>query len=302
MMRFYRSMVLLLMISWVSLAGAKGEDHFAKVEITTEKLADTLYVLYGEGGNIGASVGEDGVFLIDDQFAPLTTKIMAAIKKISTAPISYVINTHWHFDHTGGNENLGRQGALIIAHDNVRRRMAEDHVIKPFGWEVKAAPPVALPVITFNDRLTFHLNGDVVHVLHHKNAHTDGDGVAHFTRANVIHTGDIWFNGLYPFIDVGSGGSIDGMIAAVEQVIAMADESSIIIPGHGPVGDRAELQAYLAMLKTLKQRVQQLIDAGKSLEEIIALKPNADDYDQSHGGGFVNPETMLSLIHASLIQ
>lgn len=275
------------------------EDKYKNVVITTQKVSDGIYMLMGEGGNIGVSVGEDGVFMIDDQFAPLTEKIKAAIAEISDKPIRFLINTHWHFDHTGGNENLGKDGVLIVAHDNVYERMSVDTTIGAFNMTVPASPKVALPVITFNDSMTFRLNNEEMHVLHRKNAHTDGDSIIFFNNSNVLHTGDVWFNGLYPFIDTSVEGSIDGIIEAVKYILTKIDDETKIIPGHGPLANKNDLKAYLKFLSTYRDRMQKLIDEGKSLEEIIALKPNAD-YDAKLGKGFLTPEQFASIVHDSL--
>ena len=218
-------------------AGAQAqEDQFAGVEIITHEVAPGIYMLEGMGGNIGVSVGEDGVFMIDDQFAPLTDKITAAVAALSAQPIRFLINTHWHYDHTGGNENLGKQGALIVAHDNVYARMSRDTEIGAFNQMIPASPKAALPVITFNDNVTFRLNGEEIHVVHYRNSHTDGDSVIHFKNANVLHTGDIWFNGFYPFIDVSSQGSIDGVINSIKTLLELADDNTRIIAGAWSVG------------------------------------------------------------------
>ena len=305
-MRFLTPIAALLLVGTAAAPApardntAQDEDQFAEVEIKSEKINDTLHVLFGRGGNIGLSVGADGVFMIDDQFAPLTEKIKAAVRKLSPEPVKYVLNTHWHFDHTGGNENLAREGAVIVAHDNVRARMARDGYIAAFRRKVKAAPHAALPVITFPERMTFHLNGDVVRIVHRRAAHTDGDAVAHFSRDNVIHTGDIWFHGMYPFIDVSAGGSVAGMISAAEHVISLADEDTVIIPGHGPLGDKGGLQKDLAMLKEVASRVQALIDEGKTLEQIQELRPNADDYDRDYAWALLDAAAFLSIVHSSL--
>ena len=286
------------------LAGAGAhsqEDRFAGVQITTEQVVPGIYMLVGMGGNIGVSVGEDGVFMIDDQFAPLTDKITAAIAALSDQPIRFLINTHWHYDHTGGNENLGKQGVLIVAHDNVYERMSRDTEIGAFKQVVPAAPKAALPVITFNDNVTFRLNGEEIQAVHYRNSHTDGDSVIRFKNANVIHMGDIWFNGAYPFIDVSSKGSIDGVINSIKALIELADDNTRIIPGHGPLGDRQGLRGYLEMLETVRDRMKKLIAEGKSLDQIIELKPNAD-YDEAMGKGFINPEQFLRNLHSDLKQ
>ncbi|MCY4337485.1 MAG: MBL fold metallo-hydrolase [Gammaproteobacteria bacterium] len=275
------------------------EDPFADVQIITHEVAPGIYMLEGQGGNIGVSVGADGVFMVDDQFAPLTEKITAAVAALTDQPIRFLINTHWHYDHTGGNENLGKQGALIVAHDNVYARMSKDTEIGAFNQVVPAAPKAALPVITFNDNVTFRLNGEEIRVAHYRNSHTDGDSVIHFQQANVLHTGDIFFNGFYPFIDVSSAGSIAGVINSISALLELADDDTRIIPGHGPVTDKQGMQAYLEMLETVRARMRDLIAQGKSLDEIIALQPNAD-YDAALGQGVINPELFLRILHSDL--
>ena len=272
------------------------EDRFAAIEIKTQKVAEGIYMLTGEGGNIGVSVGADGVFMIDDQFAPLSEKIKAAVAALSDQPIRFLINTHWHYDHTGGNELLAGEGVVIVAHHNVRKRMAVDTEIAAFGTLIPASPKAALPVITFNDNLTLHLNGDEARVIHYKNSHTDGDSLIHFVNANVIHTGDLWFNGLYPFVDISSGGSVSGAIKTIKAILALADDDTRIIPGHGPLGDKQAMRDYLVMLETVSGRMAKLIAAGKSIDEIIALKPNAD-YDETWGRDFLKPDMFLRILY-----
>jgi cyclase len=256
-------------------------------------------MLMGSGGNIGVSVGEDGIFMIDDQFAPLTPKIKQALAKISDKPVRFVINTHWHHDHTGGNENLGNEGVVMIAHENVRQRMSKDGFIKAFNKKIPASPHVALPVITFKEGLTFHLNGLEIEAVHRSHAHTDGDSIIFFKSANVIHMGDTFFNGLYPFIDASSEGSIDGMIKAADYVLGIADEKTKIIPGHGPLGDKKSLKAFRGMLVTVRGRMQKLMDEGRSLDQIIALKPNAD-LDKTWGKAYLNPQTFLKILNSAM--
>lgn len=272
------------------------EDQFAAVEIKTQKVAEGIYMLTGEGGNIGVSVGADGVFMIDDQFAPLSEKIKAAVAALSDQPIRFLINTHWHYDHTGGNERFANEGVTIVAHHNVRKRMAVDTAIAAFGSVVPASPKAALPALTFNDNLTLHLNGDEARVIHYKNSHTDGDSLIHFVNANVIHTGDLWFNGIYPFVDISSGGSVSGAIKTIKSILALADDATRIIPGHGPLGDKQAMRDYLAMLETVSGRMAKLIAAGKSIDEIVALKPNAD-YDETWGRNFLKPDMFLRILY-----
>ena len=277
---------------------AQTQD-FEQVEIQTIPVAENIYMLLGEGGNIGVFTGDDGVFLIDDQFAPLIAKIQAAIALLSDQPIRFLINTHWHADHTGGNENLGEAGVVIVAHDQVRARLSTEQFVEAFQRRVPPSPDQALPVITFNDTATFHLNGQTIHAFHIPTAHTDGDTVIHFREADVIHTGDIYFNGVYPFIDVSSGGSITGMISATEQVLALVGEDTQIIPGHGPLSNRVELEAYRQMLVTVRVRTQAALSQGLSLEEFLASNPTAD-YDATWGQGFLKPEQFLTIVYQSL--
>ena len=276
-------------------AGAQLQQP--EVTITTEKVAEGVYVLFGQGGNIGVSVGEDGVFVIDDQFAPLTPKIQAVLAELHPEPARFVLNTHWHFDHTGGNENFGNAGAVIIAHDNVRARMSVPQMMEFFERAVPASPPGALPVVTFNDSASFHMNGDEIRAIHVARAHTDGDVIVHFRKANVLHAGDTYFNGKYPFIDLDSGGSIAGLLGAIDAMLALADAETRIIPGHGPVSGRADLEAYRKMLVETTTRVRTLRAEGKTADEVVASVPNAD-YDATWGTSFINGERYVRMLFA----
>ena len=290
-----RYLTALALSAFAFSALAQGQD-FSKVEITTEKLNDNTYMLVGAGGNIGLSVGADAVFVIDDQFAPLTPKIAAAIAKLSDKPVKFVINTHWHFDHTGGNENIGKAGALIVAHENVRQRMAVGQFIEAVNRTDPPAVPSALPVVTFTAGVTFHINGDSVVVTHVAPAHTDGDAIVHFTKANVIHTGDVFVSAGLPFVDLSSGGSLNGIIAAAEKIVAMANADTKIIPGHGPIADRARLQAWHDMLVVLRDRVRADVAAGRTVEQLLAANitaPYAKDWPGGH-------ERFLRIAHQEL--
>jgi len=282
-----------------ALPAAAQDQDFSKVEIRTTPLTDHVYMLMGAGGNLAVSAGDDAVFLVDDQFAPLTEKIAAAIGKISPKPVKFVINTHWHFDHTGGNENLGKGGTLIFAHENVRRRMDSEQFIAFMNMKQPPSPKVALPVVTFTASMSFHLNGEEIRAIHVANAHTDGDAIIHFTRSDVIHMGDVFFNGMYPFIDASSGGSIDGMVAACDQGLALANDRTKIIPGHGPLGDRAQLREYRDMLATIAARIKPLVAAGRSVEQVVAAKPTAG-FDEKFGKGFVGPDKFVEMVAGSL--
>ncbi|MFQ5876181.1 MAG: MBL fold metallo-hydrolase [Acidobacteriota bacterium] len=286
----------------IAVAGAipaAAQDDLADATVEAVRLAKGVYMLRGRGGNIGLSVGEDGAFLVDDQYAPLTEKIRAAVASVTDGPIRFVINTHWHGDHTGGNENLGEAGALIVAHENVRRRMSVENFIEAFGRRTGPAPEAALPVITFTDSITFHWNGDELRVFHVDPAHTDGDSIIYFTRANVIHLGDTYFNGMYPFIDASTGGRMDGMIAAADRVLQMAGPKTRLIPGHGEVSGVKEYRDYRAMLVEVRDRVRRLIDRGKGRDEVIAAKPTRD-LDDKWGGGFLEPDAWVGIVYDSM--
>jgi glyoxylase-like metal-dependent hydrolase (beta-lactamase superfamily II) len=288
----------LLALAFVASQAAAQQD-FSKVEITAEKLSDTVYMLTGAGGNIGLSVGDDAVVMVDDQFAPLTPKIRDAIAKLSQKPVKYLVNTHWHFDHTGGNENFAGAGAAIVAHENVRKRMSVESTIEFLGMKFKAEPRAALPSITFARDTTFNVNGDELYVLHVANAHTDGDSIVHFRKSNVIHMGDTFFNKLYPFIDSSSGGSVDGVIANADRVLKIAGDDTKIIPGHGPLASKADLKAYRDMLATVSGRIKKQVKAGKTLAQVIDSKPTAG-FDDVWGKGFLNPQRFTEMLYKNL--
>lgn len=287
-----------LIATAIGLSGISGpwaQQDFSKVEITSQKVVDGIYMLQGQGGNIGVSVGEDGVFIIDDQYAPLTDKIKATIATLSDKPVRFVLNTHYHGDHTGGNENLGKGGAIIVAHDNVRKRLAAGQFIKAFNATLPPAPHKALPVVTFSSEVTFHWNNQTLAVKHIAPAHTDGDAVIFFEDANVLHTGDLYFNGFYPFIDASAGGSLKGMIDGVNKLLAAINDQTKVIPGHGPLSNKAELKAFRDMLATVHARLLALKAAGKTVEEIIASKPIAD-LEAEWGDGFLSTDAWLRIL------
>ena len=277
---------------------AAAQVNYDTVQVRTVKVGDGVYMLQGAGGNIGVSVGSDGVILIDDQFAPLSDKIKAAVAALG-GPIRFLLNTHWHGDHTGGNENFAKSGVVIVAHENVRRRLSVEQFIAAFNQRVPPSPTGALPVVTFTDAVTFYLNGDSINVFHVAPAHTDGDAIIWFRRANVIHMGDTFFNGRYPLVDLSSGGSIDGMVGAADRVLAVADANTKIIPGHGPLGDRAALQTYRTMLATIRDRIRQAVAAGRTLEQVQAAKPTAE-FDAVWGNGRITPAQFVEIIYTDL--
>ena len=297
-MTLWTRLILVLGALALGSAGlpARAQD-FSRFEITAQPLGAGTYMLTGAGGNIGLSVGDDAVFVIDDQFAPMVPKIKAAIAKLTPKPVQFVLNTHFHLDHTGGNEAFGKDGALIVAHDNVRRRMSTDQLISLVNSSSpqKASPTAALPLITVAGELTFHINGDEVHAFHVPRAHTDGDLIVHFRRADVVHMGDVYFNGGYPFIDVSSGGSAEGVVAAADRVLALATERTKIIPGHGPLSTRAELQAYRDLLAAVIARIKEQRRAGRTDSEIRDAKPAAD-FDARWGGGFIKPDVFVQMM------
>jgi cyclase len=271
-------------------------QNFDTVQVRAMPVAGSVHLLVGSGGNIGLMVGSDAVFVVDDQFAPLTPKILAAIKAITPQPVRFVLNTHWHFDHTGGNENMGQAGALIFAHENVRKRMSTEQFIEALNRKEPAAPHGALPVVTFTDTVSFHLNGDSIVVFHVAPAHTDGDAVVLFAKANVVHTGDLFVSDRFPFVDRSSGGSIHGIIAAAERMLAATNAQTKIIPGHGPLSDRNRLKAYHDMLVVMRDRMRQEIAAKHTVDQVLASKITAE-YDKEWPNG---RERFLRILYQEL--
>ncbi len=287
--------VLALFVPFVTSA-----QDFDKIQISSVQVSENIFMLQGQGGNIGLFFGQQGTFIIDDQFAPLHEKIVAKIKEITTGAVpdnanTFVINTHFHRDHTGGNELMGKAGAVILAHENVRKRLSMEQVMPLYNGRNPDLPESRLPVITFTDNVTFHLNGDSVNVIHVGPAHTDGDAFVHFTKANVIHSGDIVFTQTYPVIDLDNGGSVAGMIRAVEQIMSFANDLTKIIPGHGNMTDKKGLVVYHKMLVTTFKNVSNLVEQGKTLEEILAAKPTAE-FD-SEFNGFMTPERFVGILY-----
>lgn len=292
-----RKLVAALLIAALPVA-AQAQQDFSKVEIKTQKITDGIFILQGAGGNIGLSTGADGPLVIDDQYAELAPKIVAAIKAQQDKPIAFIVNTHFHGDHTGGNAAFAALGARIVAQDNVRKRL-KDGVVRPGSFNSAPVAAENFPVITFPESLTFWWNGDEISVWHSPPAHTDGDAIVEFKKANVVHMGDVFFNGFYPFIDVDSGGSIDGYIAAIETELKRVDDNTKIIPGHGPLGNKQDLEKFLGMLKDVRGRVAALIKRGVSEEDAIKADP-LKDLNDAYGKFFITGDQMTRATYRSL--
>jgi len=278
-------------------APVAAQQDFSDVEIRTELIAPGIAVLFGRGGNIAVSYGEDGTVMIDDQYAPLSDRIMAAVADLGASPVAYLINTHWHFDHAGGNENFGEAGALIFAHENVRARMVSGGTI--FGNEIPPAAPVALPVVSYGQGVTLNRNGDTIDVMFTGGGHTDGDSIVRWREDNVVHMGDLFFNtGGFPFIDTSSGGNILHALSSIDAALRMMDGETVVIPGHGPVSDKLGLSAYRARLGAMVDRVKALKEDGLSLDQAVTAKPLADYV--SEGGGFINQDQFTTFVWTSL--
>lgn len=290
-----RSLLLLALAS----APLAAQTNWDSVRVQAIPAGPGVHMLVGSGGNIALAVGEDFAFMVDDQYAPLTPKILAAVKAVTTKPVKFLVNTHWHGDHSGGNENIANAGIVIVAHDNVRTRMSAEHFNSILNSRTPASPKGALPVVTFGETVAFHIGGETVHVVHVPPAHTDGDAIVHFSRANTLHMGDLFFNGRYPFVDITSGGSFEGVIGAVNAALAYVNETTKIIPGHGPMASKADLVAYRDVLAKIRDRVAALIRQGKTKAEVIAGKPLAE-WDATWGTGFMKPDVFLGIVYDSM--
>jgi len=279
------------------LAQAPSQAPDPKAPIKVQQVRPGLHVLSGQGGNVAAWTGPDGIVLVDDSLAQAAPQLVEAVAKISPAPIRFVVITHWHPDHAGGNEALGKAGAVLIAQHAVRSRMSEAQFVEEYDVKVPPSPKAALPVLTFADSISLHLNGDDLEAIHVGKAHTDGDTIVWWDKANAVHLGDLFYAGGYPFIDLDSGGSLAGVVAAIEQVLARADAKTVVIPGHGPVSTRAELAAYRDMLVAVGRRVRQLVEDGTSEEQILASHPTAE-FDERYGKGAVDADRFVKMLYA----
>jgi cyclase len=281
----------------VHMTGAAQQPE--EIRFETVELAAGLYVLASnQGGNVAVSVGSDGVLVIDGEMSHVSPALRNAISGLTDREVRFILNTHWHFDHVGGNRLFGQDGAIIVAHDNVRRRMAAGQTITALDLNIPPAHTGALPILTFSRDVTIHWNGDVLEVIHPDPAHTDGDAIIYFRNANVVHMGDLFWNGVFPLIDGSSGGSTAGMIAAVATVLERADDNTRIIPGHGPVGSKEHLRDFLDMLVTANDRIHQLRNAGMTIDEVVAAKPLAE-FDSQWGGGFLKTDQWVRIIYTT---
>ena len=278
--------------------------NFSTAEVTTQKIAKDFYVLFGIGGNIAVSVGADGVFIVDDQFPQLMPKIKNAISAVGGNTIDFAVNTHWHFDHAEGNLTLGPEGTWLVAQENSREMMKNDHVVNLViaAYNQKAYPESAWPDITYTDDMQFHLNGQTITLMHFGPAHTTGDTAVYFEGTNAVHLGDVFNNSGYPFIDTDNGGSLDGVIHFCSETLKRINKDTVVIPGHGPVVDYKALVAYINMLETVREQIKSLVDAGATLDEVYAAKPTSE-YDAANGDnrGFIN-RAYMSLSHKEVHQ
>ena len=277
------AMITLLGLMWLLTPASHAQQEFSNVEMVAHHVAGSVYYLQGAGGNIGLSIGEDGVVMIDDQYAPLTDKILAAIRQLNEGEIRFVINTHVHGDHTGGNENLGKLGILILARDEVRVRLAAQ------------SPAAALPVLTYSDAITIHLNGEEVYAFPVPPAHTDGDTFIHFVDSDVIHTGDVFRTTAFPVIDTNNGGTLDGSIQALGLLIGTAGPDTLILPGHGDVSSRMDVMGFRDMILDVRDQVAPMVESGMSYEEVAAVDPTAA-YNDRYG----NPDRFLRAVYTEL--
>ena len=271
----------------------------ATTPIKTAKLTDTIFLLQGVGGNMVAQIGPDGKLLIDSSVATASRAIVQTLGKLNGSPLKLLLNTHWHFDHTDGNAALHDAGAFIIAQENTRLRLSTPQKMKLFNLDFPASPTGGLPQLTFVDSEKLYFDNDELDMVHAPNAHTDSDIFVHFVSGNVIHTGDLWFNGFYPLIDDSTGGTVNGMIQGVDQVLTLADDKTKIVPGHGPLGDKRALQKYRDMLSTVANRIEKLKIAGQTLDQVIAAKPTAD-LDGAWGSGRMTPDLFVTVVYNTL--
>jgi len=296
-----RIIVKLLCVALSFIVSVAMYSQEEEVEISVDTLSTDVYMLTGQGGNIGIYAGEEYVFMIDDQFDRLSDKIKASIAQLSDKPIAFLFNTHMHGDHTGGNAKFNEGNTTIVAHDNVRKRVQSNKQKELDEKKITLAYfKKMLPEVTFSDDISFHDGEETIMAIHVHNAHTDGDALVYFVKNNVIHMGDTYFAGRYPYIDLNSGGSVEGLINAQKKALMVINDDTIIIPGHGRPSNKKDLQAYIDILEGIKTKMLAAIASGKSLEAIIADPSIGGEYDKTHGNGFINPDRMREIFYNSL--
>ena len=288
---------LLLLVLFVFAVAAHAQTDYSKVQMKATKVAGNVYMLEGAGGNIGVSVGDDGLLIVDDQFAPLADKIRAALKGLADKKLRFILNTHWHGDHTGGNVAFGPE-ATIIAHDNVRKRLATEQKSTVFNTTTPPSPKEALPVITFDQQLSVHFNGEDIRAIHFPHGHTDGDSVIFFSASNVVHLGDDFFAGRFPFVDLESGGSVEGLVKNIGELVNKIPADAKLIPGHGPISTLDDLKNYHRMLQQTTEIVRGKIAAGKTLDQIKS--EGLPDEWKPWGTGFIKTDRWVETIYKSL--
>ncbi len=276
-----------------------AQRDWSSVQIERTEVNNRISFLVGSGGNVGVLIGDEGVMIVDDQYAPLSEKIQAAIAEISSGQIRYTLNTHYHGDHTGGNENFKEAGAIVVAQDNVRDRLGKSWTNEILGRDMEAKSESFWPVITFSDEMTFHFNGEEVTLMYAPNAHTDGDALVHFKTSNIIHAGDLFVRYGYPFIDVSAGGTIDGMIAAQKKILSLCDDNTQIIPGHGQLSTKKDVQELLNMLEATKAIVTKAKEKGETLEDLMAREPLQDFHDRWNGS-FITSDLFVQIIYETV--
>ncbi len=282
--------------AFVCSTSCMAQQDLSQVEIIPHQLSDNIYYLEGSGGNIGVSIGDDGVFMVDDQFAPLSEKILDAIEGLSDQPLRFVINTHQHGDHVGGNQNMGREGAVIVAHENVRTALRAGFNDGDLNQALSAEQRIGLPIMTFTDSVDFHLNGEDIHIFYNGSGHTNGDSFVYFKNNNIIHTGDVFRTVAYPRVDVGAGGTFHGIVASYEKLLEISNANTRFLPGHGVVSSQADVQSQLLMFMTIRTRVLNAINDGMSLEQVLVAGLTAE-YDARWG----DPAGMLTAVYTELV-
>ncbi|OAB80569.1 MBL fold metallo-hydrolase [Cochleicola gelatinilyticus] len=288
MNHIYSLITFLIVVTCSTISSFSQPIPSEKNEFNLIPITETIFMYQDKGGNIGLSVGDDGVFMIDDQFSEGIPSVMEVIKSISSQPVEFLLNTHHHGDHTGGNTEMAKTGTTIFSQENVRKRLEASEKTASEG----------LPIVTFSEDITFHYNGDKIFIFHVHNAHTDGDAVVYFTKNNVIHTGDVFFNGKYPYIDTNNGGSVSGYIAALKKIAMVGNEDTKIIPGHGDPGTLADVQFSANMLETIKTRIAEAVEIGASEEEVLAMKDLTAEFDaKEYGNGFISTEKIIKVIY-----